>query len=115
MTSTKTTRRTLIAGAAAAGAVAALPVAAASDGMLHEIEIRGFAFNPAQLTVKPGDRIRWTNRDRAPHDATALADDWKTRVLNRNESAEVTVTAGMSANYYCSVHPQMRAKVMVAS
>lgn len=114
MTSTNTTRRTLIAGAAAAGAVAALPAAAASDGMLHEIEIRRFAYKPAQLTVKPGDRIRWTNRDRAPHDATATANDWKTSIIRLNESTEITVTAGMSADYFCSVHPQMRAKVTVA-
>jgi len=113
MTNPKTTRRTLIAGAAASAAVAALPAAAGSDGTTYEIEIRNFAFDPAELNVKPGDRIRWTNRDRAPHDATSTARDWKTSILRTNDSEEVTVTAGMSADYFCSIHPQMRARIIV--
>ena len=113
MTNPKTTRRTLIAGAAACAAVAALPAAAGSDGMTHQIEIKKFAFDPAELTVKPGDRIRWTNLDRVPHNATSTAKDWKTRNLQLNDSAEITVNADMSGDYFCSIHPRMRARIIV--
>lgn len=107
-------RRTVLAGLASAAA-AALPAAASSDGTLHEVDIRNFKFIPVELTVRPGDRIRWTNRDGAPHDATAVGKEWNTRVLQRNESAEVTVTADMTTEYYCSIHPYMRAALVVTT
>lgn len=111
----QTTRRGLMAGAAAAGALAALPVSAGQDGKLYEIEIRNFRFNPARLEVRPGDRIRWTNRDRAPHNATGDDRSWKTGNLRRTESEEVTVTAAMDGGYFCSIHPRMKASLVVAS
>ena len=111
----QTTRRGLMAGAAAAGALAALPVSAGQDGTLYEIEIRDFRFNPERLEVKPGDRIRWTNRDRAPHNATGDDRSWKTNNMRRKESGEVTVTAAMDGGYFCSIHPQMKASLVVVS
>ena len=111
----QTTRRGLMAGAAAAGARAALPVSAGQDGKLYEIEIRNFRFNPARLEVRPGDRIRWTNRDRAPHDATGDDRSWNTAILRRGKSGELTVTAAMNGGYFCSVHPQMKASLVVVS
>ena len=113
------TRRRVLAAAAASGAMAgglgALPALAGSDGKLHEIEIRNFRFVPATLEVRPGDRIRWTNRDGAPHNATADDGSWRTPDLRRNRSAEVTASAGMSGDYYCSIHPQMRARLVVVT
>jgi plastocyanin len=112
----KTTRRALLAGAAATGALAALPARAGrdvKDGKIYKIEIKDFKFSPARLTVKPGDKIRWINRDRAPHDATALDRSWKTKVLRKNGKDDITVTEGMVTIYYCSVHPQMRAKFVI--
>ena len=111
----QTTRRGLMAGAAAAGALAALPAGAGQDGTLYEIEIRNFRFSPDRLEVKPGDRIRWTNLDRAPHDATGDGRSWKTRILRRKDSEEVTVTAEMNGRYFCSIHPQMKADLVVVS
>jgi plastocyanin len=110
---TPTTRRSLMIGAAATGALAALPAIAAKNGTVYEIEIKNFKFNPSKLEVKPGDIIRWTNRDRAPHDATAVDNSWYTKILDKNGKGEVTVTAGMTTDYLCTVHPQMRASLVV--
>lgn len=107
-----TTRRALLAGAAATGVLAALPVSAA---VRHEIEIRDFKFIPATLTVKPGDTIRWRNRDRAPHDATAKDKSWKTKTLRPGKRADITVTAGMTTEYYCSIHPAMKASLTIVT
>lgn len=106
----ETTRRALMVGAAATGVMAALP-AAANSGTHHEIEIRDFKFNPSSLTVKPGDTIRWRNRDRAPHDATGK--NWKTKMIRPNKKAEITVTADMSPDYICSIHPSMKASLKI--
>ena len=108
-------RRRLLATGAAGATLAALPLSAQEQGRLHEVEIRNFRFKPAVLEVRPGDRIRWTNADQAPHDATALDRSWRTTTLRRGQSGEVTVSAGMSTDYFCSIHPSMRAKLKILS
>jgi plastocyanin len=35
------------------------------------VEIHNFAFQPATVTVHPGDTFEWKNEDSAPHTATA--------------------------------------------
>jgi plastocyanin len=107
------TRRQLLAAGTVGAALATLPVAAQESGELHEIEIKNFRFKPAKLEVRPGDRIRWTNRDGAPHNATALDQTWKTRDLSPDQSAEVTMSAGSGGDYFCSIHPSMRAVVTI--
>ncbi len=109
-------RRQVLGAIAATGAIATLApgsASAASDGELHEVEIRNFKFIPDTLEVRPGDRIRWTNRDRAPHNATANDKSWRTRNLRLNKKADVIVTADMVPEYFCSIHPQMRAKLVI--
>lgn len=111
----KINRRDAIAGAAAIGTMAALPARAAMDGTLYEVEIRNFKFMPQVLDVKVGDRIRWINRDRAPHDATAVDGRWNTAVMDRNQYVELAVTADMGGEYLCSIHPPMRAMLNVTA
>ena len=108
-------RRTLLATGAAGVALAALPLKAQQGGQLHEVDIKSFKFRPAKLEVRPGDTIRWTNRDRAPHDATATDGSWRTVTLRKGDSAEVTVSAGMSTDYICSIHPYMKASLTIVS
>ena len=111
--SMKISRRTLLATGTASATLAALPVIAQETGTLYEVEIKNFKFNPKTLEVRPGDRIRWTNRDGAPHDAAALDETWRTPILRRGEAGEVTVTADMNTDYFCSVHPSMRATLKI--
>jgi plastocyanin len=52
----------------AAGAVAAAPI----TGTIHEVKMigdaKGYRFEPAAITVKEGDGIRYTNVSGGPHD-----------------------------------------------
>lgn len=83
-----------------------------SDGAtLHEVEIKSFRYNPSLLTIKVGDTVRWTNKDRARHDA--YGDGWSTVLLSQGESAEYTFTEPGVYEYICSVHPSMHGKVIV--
>ena len=77
----------------------------------HEVAIHGFVIEPAALAVAPGDIIVWTNKDIAPHTASALDGSWDSGQLNKNESWEMVVTAETSLNYLCLFHPQMTAKL----
>lgn len=75
---------------------------------LHTVEITGFKFVPATLTVRPGDRILWINRDIAPHTATATDDSWDTGSLKKDERTTTDVSEGFTGEYYCRFHPHMK-------
>lgn len=97
-----------------AGAVAAViaPVAArAGNGVTHDVAIRRFKFVPARLDVRPGDVIRWTNFDLAPHTATADDGGFDAGTLRKGQSHSLVVTSGLSPAYHCAFHPHMKARV----
>lgn len=100
-------------GAAAMAAVSISRALQADPSRHHEVEIRSFAFNPAEIQVRIGDTIRWTNKDIAPHTATADEFGWDTGTLERNQTAQVEVTASMELSYFCVFHPHMKGKVAI--
>ncbi len=79
----------------------------------HQVEIKGFAFVPERLDVKVGDTVTFTNLDIVPHTATANDKSWDTGNLDQNESATITITADMMADYFCLFHPNMVAALQV--
>jgi plastocyanin/uncharacterized membrane protein len=87
-----------------------------ADGLLPSevdgpvtIEIRSFAFEPADVTVAVGTEVTFVNRDPAPHTATGGALD--TGRLERDASSTVTVTEPGSVDYLCTIHPAMHGRV----
>lgn len=94
-----------------------IPAAHASKepGRHHVVEIRDFIFDPAQLEISPGDRITWINRDIVPHTVTAIDKSWDSGTLERDESWETRVEAGMQPDYFCVFHPMMKARLKIAS
>ncbi len=99
-------------------ALAAAPLVAASAkqalAATHQVEIAGFAFNPEALSVAVGDTVVFTNRDGAPHTATALDSQFDTGTIRRNKQAQVVIEAAGELAYKCNFHPAMRG-VIVAS
>lgn len=84
-----------------------------ASGTEATVEIRDFAFSPADLTVRAGTKVTWVNRDAAPHDATADDKGWRTELLGKGKSATVTFDTPGAYTYHCSVHPYMKAVVTV--
>lgn len=79
------------------------------------VSIQNFAFSQATLTVKKGDKVTFTNKDSAPHTATADAGAFTSGNLNMNQSFTIdtsTLAAGTYA-YHCAVHPNMKATLIV--
>lgn len=87
--------------------------AAADSGVIHRVEIRDFVFAPPRLEVSPGDRIIWINRDIVPHTATASDKSWDSGTLGTNEEWQMTLEAGMEADYFCRFHPMMKARLEI--
>ena len=88
---------------------------AAGDGAAtKEVTIDNFSFRPQTLTVAVGTKVTWINRDDVPH--TVVSIDKKTVVspaLDTDEKFSYTFTAPGTNDYYCSVHPHMKGKVIV--
>lgn len=107
------TRRSVMTGAAATAAVPVPLSLMADTPEVHEVEIRSFEFDPAVLQVRVGDTIRWTNKDLAPHTATADEFGWDTGALERSKTGEVQVTENMETSYFCVFHPHMKGKIQI--
>jgi plastocyanin len=90
--------------ACAAGATAAPAVT---------VDITKFAFAPKELTVAPGTRVVWTNRDEAPHTVTATDKGFASKGLDTGDTYEFTFTGEGDYKYLCTVHPFMTAVVHV--
>jgi plastocyanin len=107
-----TWRRVL--GAALLGAALAAaglaPVVAAGD---TTVKIDNFTFEPAQLTVKPGTTVTWTNADDIPHTVVATDRAFRSKALDTDDKFTFTFTTPGSYEYFCSLHPHMKATVVV--
>jgi len=76
------------------------------------VAIHGFAFNPAEITVKQGQTVRWTNEDSVPH--TVKFDSFQSPTLSNGDTYEHTFTeAPGEYDYSCAIHPYMMGKVIV--
>jgi len=80
----------------------------------NKIEIKDFAFNPQNITVKSGEKITWINRDEEPHTIVSVEKQFKkSSALDTDQ--EFTVVAGSPGtySYFCSVHPKMTGTIIV--
>ena len=108
-------RRSLLKSALALFAVAVLPIAKRAEAATtHQVNIKGFRFEPETLTVKVGDTITFTNLDGAPHTATSQSRTWDSGKLKKGESADIDVTADMTKDYFCRFHPSMKGKLNIS-
>ena len=88
-----------------------LPVgtARAEDLAVH---IDNFVFEPAQLTVKVGQTVTWTNRDDIPH-TVVCAGKFRSKTMDTDGTFTFTFTTAGEYKYFCSLHPHMQGVVKV--
>jgi plastocyanin len=82
-------------------------------GMQNDIEIRNFRYSPGNLQVPVGATVTWTNFDGEFHDAVARDRSWGTQLLPRNQSESVTFSEPGEYEYFCTLHPRMRARIVI--
>ncbi len=81
--------------------------------MTHEVDIRGFAFEPKTLDVQVGDTVRWTNADSAAHTVSAEEYVFESGSLAGGTSFSFTFKAAGTFGYRCDIHPSMTGYVIV--
>ena len=87
--------------------------AAAAPTQTVEINITKFAFAPKEITVAPGTKIIWTNRDETPHTVTSTDKSFASKGLDTDDKFEHTFATEGDFSYICTVHPFMTGVVHV--
>ena len=79
------------------------------------VTIDNFAFDPPTLTVAPGTKVTWVNKDEEPHTVTSVNKDvpFKSAGLDTDDTFSFTFTKPGTYKYFCSVHPHMVATIVV--
>ncbi|OHX11487.1 amicyanin [Chromobacterium sphagni] len=77
------------------------------------IDIAKFAFNPKEISVAPGTRVVWINRDDTPHTVSGRDKTFASKALDTDDKYEYTFANAGDFNYYCVVHPYMTGTVHV--
>jgi plastocyanin len=79
----------------------------------NTVVIQGFAYAPNPITVAKGSSITWTNKDAVAHTATADDGSWDTGSIAAGASKSVTFANAGTFAYHCTLHPMMKASLIV--
>jgi len=77
-----------------------------------KITIDNFTFSPAELTLKVGDTVTWTNHDDIPHTVVS-AGKFRSKAMDTDGSFSFTFSAAGDYKYFCSLHPHMTGMIKV--
>lgn len=103
----------VLLGAIFAALLVPLLAIAAEGPTTHRVVIEKFAFVPASITIKAGDRVEWINRDIVPHTATDGEGDWDTANLVKGATGAISFSGSGTWAYFCAYHPNMRGEIIV--
>lgn len=79
------------------------------------VTIKDLAFSPANITVKVGTKVTWTNQDSVQHDVVSDSgsDSPSSELLSKGESYSFTFTKAGTFSYHCTPHPFMKGTITV--
>jgi plastocyanin len=77
------------------------------------VVIRRFAFGPAEVRVRAGERVTWINCDEDEHTSTADGGEWQSPLLAPGDAFTQTFDAPGEFAYHCEPHPFMVGRVIV--
>jgi len=77
------------------------------------VSIQNFAFSVGTLNVSAGTAVTWTNNDATTHTVTADDGSFNSGNIAPGSKFSHTFSAKGTVNYHCSIHPMMKASVVV--
>jgi plastocyanin len=77
------------------------------------VEIKKFAFEPKEITVAPGTKITWVNRDETPHQIKAGDGGFVSPAMDTDDKYERVFAKEGDFSYVCTLHPFMTGIVHV--
>ena len=83
-------------------------------GIKKDIEISGFAFNPAAITVPVGATVIWTNKDSVSHSIVSdTGNEINSGSIPNGGTYAHTSTNSGNYDYHCGIHPSMKGTIKV--
>jgi len=86
-------------------------------GRTVNVVMKSLEFNPTVIHVRVGQRVTWTNDDGAPHNVTYVSGPRfasSRPVLNPGATFSVRLREPGTIHYFCSIHPWMKATIVVS-
>jgi plastocyanin len=77
-----------------------------------KVTIDNFTFMPAELSVKVGDTVTWSNHDDIPHTVVS-AGKFRSKAMDTDDTFSFTFTSAGEYKYFCSLHPHMTGTIKV--
>jgi plastocyanin len=77
------------------------------------VDIKDFAFSPADVSASVGQSIGWTNGDSAPHTATLDDGSCDTGNLSQGATGLLVFNEAGTFPYHCNVHPNMKGTITI--
>ncbi len=113
LTGSSNTQSTNLYSATTQVTVTAKATSTASES--YSVDISGFAFNSASISIKAGDSVTWTNKDSAMHTVTSdSGSELGSNSLGNGETYSHTFTAPGTYAYHCKFHPSMKGTIIVS-
>ena len=100
-----------VAGAAAIGDF--VPSHADAQAAAVTVPIKNFAYMPMSVTIAAGGSVTWKNLDGEPHTVTSLDGLFRSAALDQDDSFTFKFAKPGVYKYVCSIHPKMRAEIVV--
>jgi plastocyanin len=81
------------------------------------VEVVDYGYSPQQVTVHLGASITWTNDGNDGHDVTGSGPggEWRSGPLAPSERYTREFNLTGTFDYVCTIHPEMRGRVIVQS
>ncbi len=104
--SSSSSTATSSSAAAPAATSAAAAASTTPQSGLVQVKYQNIAISPADITVKVGSTIKWTNLDMIDHNVTALSGaTFRSADFGQGGTFEYTATKPGVIKYQCTIHP----------
>ena len=85
----------------------------AGAGPVATVSMDHNTFIPGEITVVPGTTVTWINNEAMPHTVVDSNKGFRSKALVKDASFSFTFATAGDYNYLCSIHPNMKGKVIV--
>jgi amicyanin len=85
----------------------------AGAGAVATVSMDHNTFIPSEITVVPGTTVTWVNKEAMPHTVVDMNKGFRSKTLAKDTSFSFTFASAGDYDYLCSIHPNMKGKVIV--
>jgi plastocyanin len=85
----------------------------AATGPVATVSMDHNTFIPGEITIAPGTTVTWVNNETMPHTVVSPNQGFRSKTLVKDAKFSFTFTTPGDYDYLCSIHPNMKGKVIV--